>query len=66
MQVWDITNAAADTYFDFQVVYDGVPQNLSIVSRDGAPLRETINGNLTATVINQVCMIYKTRLQSQV
>lgn len=33
-----MANAAADTILDVQVLYDGVPQNLTIVGLDGVPV----------------------------
>lgn len=45
-QVWDVTNAAADTIFDLQLLYDGEPQVLEVVSRDAAPVRAK-SGNVT-------------------
>lgn len=35
---WRVVNAGADTYFDLQLVYDGVKQNLDIVGIDGVPI----------------------------
>lgn len=57
LQVWDITNSAADTIFDLQLVYDGVPQTLGIISRDGAPLRSMVNGQLQAAIINETSIV---------
>lgn len=57
LQVWDISNSAADTIFDLQLVFDGVPQTLGIISRDGAPLRTVVNGQVQATIINETSVI---------
>lgn len=38
IQFWRVLNAAADTILDIQVIYDGVPQPLQIVAKDGIPL----------------------------
>jgi FtsP/CotA-like multicopper oxidase with cupredoxin domain len=38
-QFWRVLNAAADTYLDLRVEFDGKPQELALVSRDGVPLR---------------------------
>lgn len=56
-QVWDITNSAADTIFDLQIQYDGVPQVFGIISRDGAPLRSRVNGKVQAAVINETSLV---------
>jgi FtsP/CotA-like multicopper oxidase with cupredoxin domain len=37
-EFWRITNAAADTIFDLQYVFDGVPQPMQIVAIDGVPV----------------------------
>ncbi len=37
-QFWRVLNAAADTYLDLRVQFDGTPQYLSLVSLDGIPL----------------------------
>lgn len=44
--MWDFTNAAADTIFNLQILYDGVPQTLTIASRDAATAR-LVKGNTT-------------------
>ena len=36
-QFWRVSNSSADTIIDLQVLYDGVPQKLQIVSFDGVP-----------------------------
>jgi FtsP/CotA-like multicopper oxidase with cupredoxin domain len=36
-QLWRVVNASADSIFDVQVVYDGVPQTLQVVGLDGVP-----------------------------
>jgi FtsP/CotA-like multicopper oxidase with cupredoxin domain len=36
-QFWRISNSAADTIVDLQLVYDGVPQTFQIVGLDGVP-----------------------------
>lgn len=37
-QFWRVVNAAADTILDLEVVYDGKPQPIQLVSLDGVPL----------------------------
>ncbi len=37
-QFWRVTNSAADTILDLQVLYDGVPQTLQIVGIDAVPV----------------------------
>ncbi len=37
-QFWRVANTAADTYFDLQLTYDGTPQQLELVARDGVPI----------------------------
>jgi FtsP/CotA-like multicopper oxidase with cupredoxin domain len=36
-QLWRVTNSAADSLVDLQVLFDGVPQTLQIVGLDGVP-----------------------------
>ncbi len=36
-QFWRVSNSSSDSILDLQVRYDGVPQNLQIVSLDGVP-----------------------------
>jgi FtsP/CotA-like multicopper oxidase with cupredoxin domain len=48
-QFWRVTNSAADTILDLQVLYDGVPQTLQIVGIDAVPVNSqdgTEPGNL--------------------
>jgi FtsP/CotA-like multicopper oxidase with cupredoxin domain len=37
-QFWRVANTAADSYMNLQVRYNGVPQNLEVVARDGIVL----------------------------
>jgi FtsP/CotA-like multicopper oxidase with cupredoxin domain len=37
-QFWRVVNASADTILDLQLVYDGKPQPIQLVSLDGVPL----------------------------
>jgi FtsP/CotA-like multicopper oxidase with cupredoxin domain len=37
-ELWRLLNASAITYMDFEVLYDGLPQPLSVVALDGAPI----------------------------
>ena len=37
-QFWRMANTAADTYFNLQVIYDGIPQQLGLVAMDGVPI----------------------------
>jgi len=39
-QFWRILNASAITYVDLQIVVNGAPQNLGVVSVDGVPIDE--------------------------
>jgi FtsP/CotA-like multicopper oxidase with cupredoxin domain len=36
-QFWRVTNSSADSIFDLQVMYDGVPQTIQVVAIDGVP-----------------------------
>lgn len=36
-ELWRVTNASADTVLDLQLQYDGAPQVLQLVGRDGVP-----------------------------
>ncbi|MGW5360671.1 multicopper oxidase family protein [Actinopolymorpha pittospori] len=36
-ELWRVTNASADTVLDLQLQYDGAPQELQLVGRDGVP-----------------------------
>jgi FtsP/CotA-like multicopper oxidase with cupredoxin domain len=50
-QFWRVVNAAADTILDLEVVYDGKPQPIQLVSLDGVPLGSqdgTAQGKLIA------------------
>lgn len=37
-QFWRVANASADTILDLQVIYNGVPQPISLVALDGVPV----------------------------
>ena len=37
-QFWRVANTAADTYLDLQLTYDGTPQQLELVARDGVTI----------------------------
>jgi FtsP/CotA-like multicopper oxidase with cupredoxin domain len=37
-ELWRVVNAAADSILDFQILYDGIPQDLKIVALDGVPV----------------------------
>ena len=37
-EFWRVGNVSADTILDLQVLYDGMPQTLSLVSLDGVPV----------------------------
>jgi len=48
-QFWRVTNSAADSILDLQVLYDGVPQTLQIVGIDAVPVNSqdgTVPGQL--------------------
>jgi FtsP/CotA-like multicopper oxidase with cupredoxin domain len=49
-QFWRIANTAADTFFDLQVIYDGKPQPLELVARDGVPINTDGPKDQTQTV----------------
>jgi FtsP/CotA-like multicopper oxidase with cupredoxin domain len=52
-EFWRVTNSSADTILDLQVVYDGVPQNLSIVGIDAVPVNSQ-DGTGPGSLINNV------------
>ncbi len=37
-QLWRVSNSSADSILDLQVLYDGNPQKLQIIARDGVPV----------------------------
>jgi len=37
-EFWRVANAAADSLYDIQLLYDGVPQPLQVVAMDGVPV----------------------------
>jgi FtsP/CotA-like multicopper oxidase with cupredoxin domain len=37
-ELWRVVNASADSLLDLQVLYDGCPQPLQVVGRDGVPI----------------------------
>ena len=37
-QFWRVSNSTADTILDLQLQYDGVPQTVQVVARDGVPV----------------------------
>jgi FtsP/CotA-like multicopper oxidase with cupredoxin domain len=39
-QFWRVVNAAANTIFDLQVLYDGIPQSVEVFAIDGMPLNQ--------------------------
>jgi len=47
-QFWRIVNAAANTIFDLQILYDNVPQPVEVFAVDGTPVN---NGPITETAI---------------
>jgi FtsP/CotA-like multicopper oxidase with cupredoxin domain len=49
-QFWRVTNSAADTILDLQVLYDGVPQTLQIVGIDAVPVNSQ-DGTQPGTLI---------------
>jgi FtsP/CotA-like multicopper oxidase with cupredoxin domain len=49
-QCWRVANTAADTFFDLQVIYDGKPQPLELVARDGVPINADGPKDQTQTV----------------
>jgi FtsP/CotA-like multicopper oxidase with cupredoxin domain len=52
-EFWRVTNSTADTILDLQVLYDGVPQNLSIVGIDAVPVNSQ-DGTGPGSLINNV------------
>ncbi len=64
-QVWDVVNAAGDTIFDLQVVYDGVPQDLRVVALDGAVTRDGSNGQILAQIINKTDILLPAAARAQ-
>ena len=51
-QFWRVANAAADSYMHLQVNYNGIPQNLEVVARDGVVL-DNDNGSEKANATNR-------------
>jgi FtsP/CotA-like multicopper oxidase with cupredoxin domain len=49
-QFWRVVNAGANTYFNVQVLYNGTPQKLEVIARDGVVLDED-NGKLKSEPI---------------
>ena len=47
-ELWRVANAGADAILDFQVLYDGVPQVLTVVGLDGIPVnsQNAVSGSL--------------------
>ena len=37
-QFWRVVNSSADTIWDLQLLYDGVPQTFTVVAQDGVPI----------------------------
>ncbi len=50
-EFWRVVNAGADAILDFQVLYDGVPQPVSIVGLDGVPVNVENGQNLVASLL---------------
>ncbi len=54
-QFWRVANTAADTYFDLQLTYDGTPQQLTLVARDGIAVNSDKPKDQTQTIkINHI------------
>ena len=51
-EFWRVSNAAANTIMDIQVLYDGVPQPLQIVGFDGVPTGSQ-DGKQQGTIVTQ-------------
>ncbi len=49
-QFWRVANTAADTYLDLQLTYDGTPQQLELVARDGVPVNSDGPKDQTQTI----------------
>src|SRR4029077_6343473 len=49
-EFWRVTNSAADTILDLQVLYDGVPQTLQVVGIDAVPVNSQ-DGTQPGTLI---------------
>src|SRR6185437_11479769 len=48
-QLWRVLNASAITYIDLQVLQDGAPQLVGVVSLDGVPIDK--NGKIANRII---------------
>jgi FtsP/CotA-like multicopper oxidase with cupredoxin domain len=55
-ELWRVTNASADTFFDLQLIYDGKKQPLQIVALDGVPLGSQ-DGTRKGTVETQTDLL---------
>ncbi|MEI9930201.1 MAG: multicopper oxidase domain-containing protein [Rhizomicrobium sp.] len=51
-EFWRVTNAAADTIVDLQIVYDGAIQSLRVVAFDGVPTGSQ-DGKRKGTIVTQ-------------
>ena len=51
-EFWRVSNSSADTILDLQLVYDGVPQPLTIVGLDGVPVGSQ-DGTTTGRTLTQ-------------
>ncbi len=58
-QLWRVSNSSADSILDFQVLFDGVPQNLQIVALDGVPTGSQ-DGTGQGTIVNATDVLIPT------
>ncbi len=56
-QFWRVSNSAADTILDLQLVYDGVVQPLQVVALDGVPTGSQDGTNLGKIVVKNDILI---------
>src|SRR6202008_4226264 len=47
-QLWRVLNAAALTYLDLRILFNGVPQSMGVVSLDGVPVNLSANDPVTS------------------
>ena len=50
-EFWRVVNTGADAIMDFQVLYDGVPQPVSVVALDGVPVNVENGQNLLSSLL---------------
>lgn len=63
-ELWRVVNASADSVLDFQVLYDGKAQPLSVVSFDGVPIgsQNVVNLGLLSLTLGTAQPVSKTTI----